>query len=401
MFSSLQMIYQRLLNEVNSTHHRFLYHQFSLDSRLTGLIGPRGVGKTTLLLQTIKNRFKHKPTFYFSADHIYFAQKTIYAFIEELYLNEGITVFFIDEIHRYANWSQELKNIYDGFPAIQVIFSGSSSLDIIKGGYDLSRRAKLYLLPGLSFREYLNFYTDQKLEPISFDDLVSNHQQYDLLLSSIPRIKGHFNDYLKQGYYPFQKEDPLHYHEKLLAVIDKTIYEDIANFYRLKTENLLHFKRILFFLASIPPGSVSIHNIARNLSLDDKTIANYLILLKDTGLISFVFPSGSGNAVLRRPEKIFIHNTNLHFAITGTVNGKIETGTVRELFFIQSFMGVEKTPNHNKIGDYVVDNFIFEIGGKNKTTQQVKDQTNAFLVKDDIIVSRRRDIPLMLFGFLY
>lgn len=401
MISSLQMIYHRLLHDVSLTHHRFLFPQLKLSSRLTGLIGPRGVGKTTLLLQLIKQYFDQKSAFYFSADHFYFSNHTLYEFIEDLFLHEGVQTFFIDEIHRYANWCQELKNIYDGFPAIKIIFSGSSSLDIVKGGYDLSRRAKMYTLPGLSFREYLSFYTGHTLEVIPFNELMENHAQYDALLSSIPKIKGHFNDYLKQGYYPFQKEDPLNYYEKLLTVIDKTIYEDIANFYRLKTENLFHFKRILSFLASIPPGNMSIHNIAKNLSLDDKTVSNYLVQLKDTGLIHLIFPAGEGNTLLRRPEKIFIQNTNLHCVINGTVNGNIDIGTIRELFFIQSLTGAGKIPYYSKTGDYEVDHFILEIGGKNKTTQQIKNIPNAFLIKDDIIVSRRREIPLMLIGFLY
>ena len=401
MLSSLQQIYQRLLDEVSTKHYRFLYPQFSLTSRLTGLVGPRGVGKTTLLLQIIKQQFNKKSAFYFSADHFYFSNKTIYALVEELHLNEGITTFFIDEIHRYTNWSQELKNIYDGFPAIKIVFSGSSSLDIVKGGYDLSRRAKLYTLPGLSFREYLNFNHGYSLDVIAYADLIADHQQYDTILSSVPKITGHFKEYLAQGYYPFQQEDPLNYHEKLLTVIDKTIYEDIANFYKLKTENLQHFKKILYFLASIPPGSVSVHNIAKNISLDDKTVSNYLTHLKDTGLVNLIFSTGTGSAILRRPEKVFINNTNLHYAIAGLISSKIEIGTVRELFFIQSLMGAGKQVHYSKAGDYEVDSVVFEIGGKNKTLQQIKDLPQAFVVKDDILVSRRKEIPLILFGFTY
>ena len=168
MLNSLKMIYQRLLDEVSLEYHRFLYAEFKLNSRITGLIGARGVGKTTMLLQIIKEQFDTKNTFYFSADHIYFEKSTIYEFIEQLYLTDGITNFFIDEIHKYKNWSQELKNIYDGFPAIKIIFSGSSSLDLIKGSHDLSRRAKLYHLPGMSFREYLNFRTNSKFTKIRF-----------------------------------------------------------------------------------------------------------------------------------------------------------------------------------------------------------------------------------------
>lgn len=177
------MIFERLLNDTSMVHHRYLYHQFDLKNRLTGLIGARGVGKTTLLLQLIKQHYPGlKHVFYFSADHIYFKEKTLYGFIEELYLQQAITSFFIDEIHKYENWNQELKNIYDGFPEVKIVFSGSSSLDLIKGSYDLSRRAVMYHLPGLSFREYLNFSFNTDYESYSFSELMqklhTNKQRY-------------------------------------------------------------------------------------------------------------------------------------------------------------------------------------------------------------------------------
>jgi len=402
MIGSLRLIYNRLIEEVSLEHYRFLYDQFNLDDRLTGLVGPRGVGKTTLLLQVIKNRFTDRSNvFYFSADHIYFDKVTLYEFIEELYLSDGVSTFFIDEIHKYKNWSQELKNLYDGFPSIKLVFSGSSSLDLVKGGYDLSRRAKMYYLPGLSFREYLNIQTKSNIEKIEFSALMENHLEYDEVLTSIPKIKGHFNEYLRQGFYPFYRENPLSYHEKLLEVIDKTIYEDIANFYNLKTANLHHFKKLLNFLASIPPGTVSVHSLGKNLSIDDKTVTNYLINLYETGLVNLIYPSEGGNQGLRRPEKIFLNNTNLQYAIDGNIGAKIEVGTVRELFFIQTITNAGKKVFHSKQGDYTVDDYTFEVGGKNKTAQQIRGLDKAFLVKDDILASRRREIPLILMGFLY
>ena len=402
MFRSLQLIYKRLLDEVSLDHYRFLYEQFSLSDRLTGLVGPRGVGKTTLLLQIIKNKFTDKQNvFYFTADHIYFDKVTLYAFMEELYLSDGIDTFFIDEIHQYKNWSQEIKNIYDGFPAINIIFSGSSSLELVKGSHDLSRRAKMYYLPGMSFREYLNMQTNSQIPAIKFDDLMANHQRYDKLLLDIPRIKGHFNDYLRQGFYPFYRENPLSYHEKILEVIDKTIYEDIANFYNLKTVNLHNFKKILNFLTSVPPGTMSVHNLSKNLSIDDKTATNYLTILYETGLINLIYPLEGGNLGLRRPEKIFLNNTNLQFAIEGVIGSKIDVGTIRELFFIQALSQSGHKIFNSKKGDYSVDGYTFEVGGKNKTTQQIKDVEKSFLVKDDILASRSREMPLMLMGLLY
>jgi len=402
MIDSLDLIFQRLINEISTQHYRFLYSQFNIDNRLTGIVGARGVGKTTLMLQYIKNNLlKDRKVFYFSADHIYFNSVSIYQFIENLFLTEGYNIFFIDEIHKYNNWNQELKNLYDGFPKIKIIFSGSSSLDLVKGTYDLSRRAKLYYLPGLSFREYLNFETNSHLQPIIFADLIKDARKFDTMIANIPKVKGYFQKYLRQGFYPFYAEDPLSYYEKILQIIDKTIYEDIANFYNLKTVNLHHFKKLLNFLASIPPGSSSVHNIGKNLSIDDKTVANYLINLKETGLVNLIYPGESGNAGLRRPEKIFLNNTNLQYALEGHVGAGVELGTVRELFFIQSTLNANLDVFHNKKGDYQIDQTIFEIGGKNKTRAQIKDVTSAFLVKDDILLARQKEIPLVYFGFLY
>lgn len=401
MSKSIKMIYQRLIDTVSTEQYRFLYDQFILSSRMTGLVGPRGVGKTTMLLQTIKEKFKDQSVFYFSADHIFFEQKKILEYVEELYSYEGVRVVFIDEVHKYQNWSQELKNIYDGFPDLKIVFSGSSSIDLVRGAYDLSRRAKLYHLPGMSFREYLNFNYQYQLPVIDFNELMKNYAKYDAMLVNTPQMLKRFHDYLRIGFYPFQHEDALNYYEKILSVIDKTIYEDIAGFYNLKTVNLHHFKKILNFLASIPPGKTSAHNIAKNLSIDDKTVLNYLGSLDESGLTRLVYPAEHGNQGLRRPDKIFLNNTNLQYALEGKINSDVELGTVRELFFIQSIINSGKEIFHSKVGDYLVGQFTFEIGGKNKTTKQIRQVEKSYLVKDDILVSSGREIPLILFGFLY
>lgn len=401
---SLQRIYSRLLDKVsNLKHYRYLYPKFNLNDRLTGLTGPRGTGKTTLMLQYIKNHFPtDKTAFYFSADHIYFENTTLYQFVEELYLTQGTTTFFIDEIHKYKRWSQELKNLYDGFPDLRIVFSGSSSLDLAKGSHDLSRRAKMFHLAGLSFREYLSMKLDTTSLPvIEWKELINNHHQYDALLNRIPGILGHFNEYLQQGVYPFYHDNPVSYYEKLLEVIDNTIYEDIANFYSLKTVNLHHFRKLLNFLASTPPGGLSVHALAKNLSVDDKTIIIYLNYLAENGLVNVVYSKSDQNPGLRRPEKIFLDNTNLHYAINGQIDANIDIGSIRELFFIQAVTHSNRGVFHSKQGDYLVDGVTFEIGGRNKTTKQIRDVDSSFVVKADVLTSRLREIPLLMFGFLY
>ena len=405
MIDILRATYERLINQTNTETYRYLYPLFNLDSRLTGLVGPRGVGKTTLLLQYIKNHlYKDKKTFYFSADNIYFNTTSLLDFVNRMFLEEGIEVFFIDEIHKYklGDWSQELKNIYDSYPSIKIIFSGSSSLDLVHGAYDLSRRAKMFKLNGLSFREYLNFKTQSKIESVSFESLMKNHHQYDGQWSQIPKLMGHFKDYLRYGYYPFLFEDTLSYYEKISQIIEKTIFEDISQYYSLKTNYLYHLKKILNFLASIPPGQISIHNLAKNLKIDDKTTFNYLKLLEETGLTRSVFTIASGNQLLRKPEKIFLNNTTLLSAINNYLGISIEYGNLRELFFIQSLENAGVKIFYSTVGDFCTEKHIFEIGGKNKKQHQVKlVKENAFIVKDDILVSSANQIPLYYFGFLY
>jgi len=403
MLDSLQMIFERLIAETSMQYQRFLFQKFEMNHRLTGLIGARGVGKTTLLLQLIKHHYPLlQGVFYFSADHIYFKDQTLYRFIEELYLKQSITVFFIDEIHKYPNWNQELKNIYDGFPAIKIFFSGSSSLDLLKGSYDLSRRAVMYHLPGLSFREYLNFSLHSNYSAYGFTELMQNYRELTQKIASMSGLLGHFHAYLKQGFYPFFAEDPLTYYQRLLQVIDKTIYEDISQFYSLKTTNLRHMSKILNYLASIPPGEISTYNLGKNLSIDDKTAAHYLNMLGETGLVEIIYPRESGNQGLRRPEKVFLSNTNLHYALNEQrIIDSAALGTIRELAFIQSTQHAGLNVFHSKQGDYHIGEYTFEIGGKNKNRKQNVGLDNAFVVQDDNVAALKNTMPLWLFGFLY
>lgn len=213
-------------------------------------------------------------------------------------------------------------------------------------------------------------------------------------------LKGYFKEYLAKGFYPFYFENPLSYYERILNVIEKTIFEDISNFYNLKTNNLHFFKKILLFLASIPPGQTSVHNIAKNLSLDDKTVLHYLDILQSAGLIIMIYPAEGGNQGLRRPEKIFLNNTNLYYVLMGQMGPESDIGTVRELFFIQSLKNAGINVFHNKVGDYKIGKYIFEIGGKNKTRAQLQNNKDAFIVKDDVLMARTAEIPLLFFGFL-
>lgn len=395
--------YHRLISSVDFPEHRYLFDSFHIKNRLTGLIGPRGVGKTTLMLQYIKEHlYPDASVFYFSADNLYFNKTSLLEFVDTCYHTDGVRVFFIDEIHKYPHWSQTLKNIYDAFPDVKVIFSGSSSLDIAKGSGDLSRRATLFNMHGLSFREYLNFKTGSQFKAISWKNLLASPNKFGGQLSHTNKIMGHFKDYLQIGYYPFLFEDLHSYNEKIGRIIEKTIYEDITNYYSLKTQNLYLFKNILNYLASIPPGSTNIHSIAKQLGIDDKTAFHYLGILKETGLVRFIQPYAKGKQLLSRPEKIFLNNTTLHTTINSFLGAANDIGTQRELFFLQSVMNAGIHVFTSDYADFQADNHLFEIGGKNKTSHQINKTTlPAFLVKDDILIGNKNTIPLLYFGFLY
>jgi len=404
MADMLQTIFHRLLTSLDIDTRRYLYPSFRLDNRLIGLAGPRGVGKTTMLLQFIRETQDISSVLYFSADNIFFSSNSLFDYVCHLYETEGIRVFFIDEAHKYKSWSQELKNIYDSFPDVTIVFSGSSSMDLVKGAYDLSRRGVMHHLYGLSFREYLNFSTGQKYPVVDFATLVADRRRLSAELASIPRLKGYFKEYLQLGYYPFVFESGNSHYEKLANVIEKTVHEDIASYYSLKTTNLHFFKQILHYLCTTPPGRVNAYNLAKTLGLDSKTALHYLLILQETGLVRLIYSDKKGSALIRKPVKVFVDNTTLLYMINETLGLDVNVGTARELFFLSMVQNSgEKVFYSNDGGDYCCQDIVFEIGGRGKGRKQIKGISGhqAFLVKDDILHASAETIPLWLFGFLY
>lgn len=403
MKSHIKTIYNRLLKSTRYPTHRYLFEKFSLNNRLTGIIGARGTGKTTLMLQYIKEHIDDKSTcIYASLDNIYFTNINLFDFVEDMYELEEIKIFFFDEIHKYKNWNQELKNIYDSFPDIKVIFSGSSTLDLVNGTYDLSRRGITYHLYGLSFREFLNFKLKLELPKLTFEEIITQKGKNVANITETESIRRHFKEYLKSGYYPFYFEDMDNYLERISNVIDKTIYEDIANFHNLKTGNLILFKKLLAFFATIPPGETSINSISKNLGVDNKTVTHYLEIMESTGLLTSIKINKSGSSLLKTPEKVYVDNFNLYSFLSKSLGLEAKVGTIREIFFIKMLQNSGYKLFYSKIWDFEIDNKNFEIGGKNKTRKQIKNNLeNSYLVKDDIIYGEKDVIPLYLFGFLY
>ena len=403
MLAGFITIYKRLLQHTKFPHHRYIFDNFNLNNQLTGIIGPRGTGKTTFLLQYIKENMRDtNESIYVSIDNIYFTRNNLVEFVNELYEDYGVRYFFFDEIHRYPNWNQELKNLYDAYPDVKIVFSGSSSIDLIKGTYDLSRRGMIYPIGGMSFREYLLFKGVANLPPISFDDIINNRSAYEEQVAGIKMLKGHFKAYLGKGYYPFVFEDEESYSQKIQRIIEKTIFEDISNHYKLKTENLANFRKILSYMATLPPGELNRNNISKNIGLDNKTVQSYLNILDETGLIQLITKNKSGSNLLRHTEKMYLDNPDLYESITQGIGFESKTGTLREIFFIKMIINSGMKIHFSGVGNFEVNHINFEIGGKSKGKKQIKEKINSsYLVKDDILYGSKYEIPLHLFGFLY
>ena len=375
---------------------RYLYNEINKSNRLTAIKGARGTGKTTLLLQLAKD-YKSDEVLYVALDDLFFSENTIYGLAEK-FAKIGGKLILIDEVHKYPNWSRELKLIYDDFPDLKVIFTSSSILDIYKGESDLSRRAVTYHLAELSFREYLLLYEQIELPVLTLEEILNNHASISLeFLKTFTPLK-HFPKYLKIGNYPYFENNEEEYDQKLRNTVNLILEVDLQTTENLDFHTLAKLKRLLFVIASNVPFTPNIQKISDTIQLNRNALVRALQLLDRAALIRMVYKQTRSISLLNKPDKIWMHNTNLMFAISG---GQVEIGTVRETFFMQNIA-------HNHVlslpdkGDVLVDNtYVFEIGGKKKSKKQIAHIENAFVVNDDIEIGFQNSIPLWLFGFLY
>jgi len=400
---TLIQIYRRLLEEIKPAYYRKFYKDFTMNNRFVGIIGARGVGKTTFLLQYLREHYNSSEKgFYISGDNMYFANHTLFDTADQFVKLYAGELLCIDEIHKYKNWNQELKNIFDSFPKLQVIFSGSSSIDLMKGKYDLSRRVIVQHMFGFSFREYVEFHTGQEYPIFRLSDIFASSFSQNKEIIKTEKLLGHLHEYWKMGYYPTSDTIKTYeaFQDTLMGIIEKTIYEDITSFYQLKTENLDVLKKIIYFFATSEPGSISINKLANSLGKDHATITEYVQILRDTGLLRFLLIDRYGHAFVRNAEKIYLDNTNLLYAVNTAIGKETHIGNVRELFAISALEEAGYAVFYTKSGDIKVDEYTIEIGGDSKSGAQIKDIQNSYVFKDDILYSSLNSRPLYMLGFL-
>lgn len=384
-------------------YHRNQFNEIIENKNITGVLGARGVGKTTFLLwYAIQCRAKERQTLYFSADNIFFLENKLINVVDYLYKQTKVNLILIDEIHKYPNWRAELKNISDTYPSIKVYFSGSSMIDLIQGKYDLSRRVTLHSLTGFSFREYLEFIGEGTKKIITFDEILSKHLQIsgDLRIS---KILMHFKEYLKCGYFPFFEGYTKDYEkfQSLDNAVQMTIYEDIGTLHSLKTPSLRVIEQLYKFIISASPGEMSAFKLAKTLGKDFETVSLYLQYLQQAGLIRFIYPGKTGKAQLKNPIKMYPDNTNLIYSVHAPLLEDQERGKIRETFVVNQIQNAGLSLFYSELGDFKVKNSILEVGGKSKTTKQIKNITNAYIIADDIVMGSDQIIPMYMLGFLY
>lgn len=380
----------RLIADVDIRFTRYLYDKINWDSRLIGLVGPRGVGKTTLVLQHIKNNLDHAHTLYVTAEDFYFAKNRLLDAASD-FVKLGGTHLIIDEIHKYPDWSTELKLIYDYHQDLQVVFTGSSVLDIKKGNSDLSRRAVLYSMQGLSFREYLQLFHQIAIPTFTLDEILSHKVATPQLAHPLPL----FFDYLKRGYYPFALEQD--FDLKLMQVINQTLESDIPAYATMNVSTGRKLKQLMAIVAESVPFKPNMSRISEMLSISRNNIADYLLYMEEAGMVSQLRFETKGIRGLGKVDKVYLDNTNL---VYGLAHENPNKGNIRETFFMNQ-LRVAYPIVSSVIADFTIDGFDFEIGGKNKSSKQIKTAAKGFVVKDDIETGFLNTIPLWHFGLLY
>jgi len=398
MIDEIQNTSNLRIKRVSLDFKRSLFLKFPWKNRMTGIIGTRGVGKTTMILQYLKENYQSsKEAVYASLDDLFFTNNTLLEYAD-YFSKHGGKYLFLDEVHKYPNWSQELKNIYDRYPDLNIVFTSSSALDIHKGSHDLSRRTLIYKLPGLSFREYIEFNEHIKFPVVSIKDLFNRHLEIaDGLNEKIKPIPL-FEQYMKTGYYPYYIEDIEGYYQRIKASVNRVIETDLPAIHNIEFYSVMKLKKLLVILASMVPFKPNIEKLSGQIGTTRDTLLRFLYYLDKAGLIKLVTTNPFGINYLNKPDKIFLDNANLFYALNPE---SVNAGSLRETFFVNQTAYSSSVTIHQK-ADFLVDKkYTVEVGGSSKTKKQISGIENSFIAADNLEYGAFNKIPLWLFGFLY
>jgi uncharacterized protein len=388
---------ENTLRQIKNSFRRYLHSQINWKQRMIGIKGPRGAGKTTLMLQHLKYDLgMSQEALYITADHNWFYNHSLFDVANDWY-KQGGKLLLIDEVHKYPMWSVELKNIYDGLPGMKVIFSASSALDIYRGEADLSRRVTTYLLAGLSFREFLIFTKGIRFDAITIDDIINNHQKLSRMITQDFRPLPSFRQYLEVGYLPIIIEGEDTYLMKLKQVINTIVDVDLAYIASYNSGTAIKVKKLLGVIAESVPFKPNIAALARKLDLSRDSVYQYIYQLRDARLLNTISSEGKGVSTLQKPDKIFLENSNLAYAL----KEKPDIGNIRETFVLNQLLNAGLNVSSPVEGDFFTEGLTIEVGGKSKNNSQVKHLDNYLIASDDIETGSGNKAPVWLFGFLY
>jgi predicted AAA+ superfamily ATPase len=386
------------IENTNLGFKRFLIDKINWKRRLIGIKGARGTGKTTLLLQHIKENFgTSDEVLYVSLDSIYFTKNKL-VHLADAFAKSGGKYLFLDEVHKYPNWSREIKNIYDDYPELNVVFTGSSILEIDKSEADLSRRSVIYELPVLSIREYVALKQGIDIEVYTLSDILKDHKEIASVINKKIKPIKEFNIYNQFGAFPFFIETGLEYPSHIERIINLILETDLPAIITIDYNSIVKLKQLLLVISESVPFQPNISKLSSKIGVTRDTLIKYLVYLEKANLVSLLRSNSKGISKMAKPEKIFLDNSNLLYALQPN---RVNTGTIRETFF-QNQLSVQHKVELPKSGDFIVDDkYIFEIGGKDKTRKQIIDFQNAYIVADNIEYGFKNKIPIWLFGFLY
>ncbi len=390
--------HQALINNVDNSFQRSITTKLPWDKRLVGIKGSRGIGKTTLLLQYIKRTYGLSgDALYVALDDPFFYNNSLIGFVDD-FVAHGGKHLFIDEVHKYPDWTIEVKKIYDYNPTLKVVFTGSSLLEILNARADLSRRALVYNMQGLSFREFLEFKYNICIESITLNDILTNHLEIAMQIGHIFKPLKYFNEYLRIGYFPFYENNEVLYFKQLSEIINMIVELELPVLRKVDITKIPKIKQLLSIISNSVPFKPNISTLANKISISRNSLLEYIYGLSDAEIIRSIHKNTFGVSLLQKPEKLYLANSNYMYALLGEVPN---IGSIRETFFLNQISENHKATYPDR-GDFMVDDkYLFEVGGKDKTKKQIANNENAFIAADNIEFGFKNKIPLWLFGFLY